>query len=60
MRLPHLHRPGHVDAVGGGGGELGEVGDVDGSRWSLWFSASFVGGDRIGQRTQFVIDFDTD
>ena len=55
----HLHGPGHVDGVGGGGGELAQGGDVDGPRRSLGLGAGLVGRDRVGQGTELLVDLDT-
>ena len=59
MTLAHLHGPGHVDVVSGGGCELAEGGNVDGSRRPLGLRPGLVGGDGVGERTQLLVDFDT-
>ena len=59
MTLPHLHGPGHVDVVSGGGCELAEGGDVDGSRRPLGLRPGLVCGDGVREGTQLLVDFDT-
>ena len=59
MTLTHLHGPGHVDVVGGGGREFAEGGYVDRPGWPLGLRTGLVGGDGVGEGTQLLVDFDT-
>ena len=60
MTLAHLHGPGHVDIVGGGGCEFTEGGDVDRTRRPLGLSSRLVGWNGVGQGAELIVDFDTD
>ena len=60
MALAHLHGPGNVDIVGGGGCKFAEGGDVDGPRRPLGLSSGLVGWDGVGEGAELLVNFNTD